>query len=298
MSYPAGMTLMEVYGTYEGRPADGVRVGEQLASAYPENADVLFALAELYSGPAVEDHAKAAAQYERVIAAESVRPEPRAALYRARLGLVQARSQEWKLDEAIAILTATIDAHPSKPDWVLPTFLLRRSNIRALAGDGAAADDARRVLAEPKWSAQHKGADGLLKWMEPRRASGEAAIYTSLLPGNRFAAAKRWEEAALAYEVVRREHPKDPQVRYRLMMLQFARGDATGASAAAGALAADRAAPSWIRAQSLLVVGRAEDLAGQRETAKKTYQRVVDDYEREAAAWPARVGLITPYRRR
>jgi TolA-binding protein len=97
---------------------------------------------------------------------------------------------------------------------------------------------------------------------------------------------------------VRRDHPNDPQVRYRLAAMQFARGDAAGASAAAAPLTTDRAAPSWVRAQSLLIVARAQDLTGQREPAKKTYQRIVDDYERESVAWPARVGLITPYRRR
>jgi tetratricopeptide (TPR) repeat protein len=297
-SYQAGMLLMEVYGTYEGRPADGVRVGEQLASVYPDNPLVRFELAELYSGPGVEDYEKAAAQYDKVIAAESARPEPRAALYRARLGLVATRQQEWRFEEAIGMLTATIDAKPSKPDWVMPAFLLRRANLRGLAGDAAAADDARRVLAEPKWNGQHKAADSVIKWIDARRASGDAAVYVSLVPGNRLAVEKRWDEAAAAYERVRRERPSDPQVRYRLLMLQFARGDASGASSAASALANEKAAPSWIRAQALLVVARAQDLSGQREPAKKTYQRIVDDYEREPAAWPARVGLITPYRRR
>ena len=63
-------------------------------------------------------------------------------------------------------------------------------------------------------------------------------------------------------------------------------------------LAADRKAPSWIRAQSLLTVGRAQDLAGQRDAAKRAYTQIVDDYERENAVWPARVGLVTPYKRR
>jgi Tetratricopeptide repeat len=296
-AYQAGMLLMEVYATYEGRPADGVRVGEQLARKYPENPNVRFELAELYLGSALEDFAKAAEQYERVIAVESARAEPRAALYRARLGLVQTRQEEWRFDDAIGLLTATIDAKPAKPDWAMPVFLLRRANLRALAGDAAAVEDARRVRAEPAWSAQHKSAEGLIKWMETRRANGDAAVYTALLRGNRLMVEKRWDEAAAAYESVRRDRPNDPQVRYRLMMLQFARGDAAGASPAASALASDRAAPSWIRAQSLLVVGRAQDLAGQREPAKKTYQRIVDDYEHEAAAWPARVGLVAPYRR-
>ena len=297
-AYQAGMLLMEVYGTYEGRPADGVRVGEQLASKYPENPQVLFQLAELYAGPAVEDFAKAGAQYEKVIATESARPQPRGVLYRAQLGLVQTRQQEWRLDDAIRILTATIDANPPNPDWAMPTFLLRRGNLRALAGDPAAREDVRRVLAGSQWTAQHKGANELLKWIDTRRANGEADVYVSLIAGNRLAVERRWDDAAAAYERARAAHPNDPQVRYRLMMLQFARGDAAGASAPATALANDRAVPAWIRAQSLLVVAQAQDLAGQREPAKKTYQRVVDDYEHEAAAWPARVGLITPYRRR
>ena len=297
-SYMAGMLLMEIYGTYEGRAPDGIRIGEQLASRYPENPDVQFALADLYLAPGSEDYGKAVAQYEKVIASESRRPQARGVLYRARFGLASAMADQWRLEDAIGAVTATIDANPSQPDWAMPTSLLRRANLRALAGDPAAAEDVRRVLAEPKWSARRKAADGLLTWMDARRASGEAAVFTALIRGNRLAAEKRWDEAAAAYEPVRRDHPNDPQIRYRLASLQFARGDAAGASAAAAALANDRAASSSIRAQSLLIVARAEDLAGQREPAKKTYQRIVDDYEHETAAWPARVGLITPYRRR
>src|SRR6185436_9721942 len=111
------------------------------------------------------------------------------------------------------MLTATIDAAPSKPDWAMPSFLNRRGNLRAMAGDPAAAEDARRVLAEPKWSAQHKSATELIGWIEARRASGEAAAYTSLIRGNRLVVEKRWDEAAAAYETARRERPNDPQVR-------------------------------------------------------------------------------------
>jgi hypothetical protein len=66
----------------------------------------------------------------------------------------------------------------------------------------------------------------------------------------------------------------------------------------AGKLAAEKGAPVWIRSQSLLMVGRAHDLAGRREMAKQTYEKLIDDFEREAATWPAKVGLVTPYRRR
>src|SRR5829696_2652542 len=89
-SYQAGLALTEIYGSLEGRPADGVRVGEQLAQKYPENPQIQFTLAELYLGPAVEDASRAAAQYERVIATESRRTIPRPALYRAQLGLASS----------------------------------------------------------------------------------------------------------------------------------------------------------------------------------------------------------------
>jgi tetratricopeptide (TPR) repeat protein len=296
-AFRAGQRLMEIYGTFEGRPADGIRVGEQLAAKYPENPDVRFDLAELYGGPAVGDYAKAAAQYEAVTAAESRRPQKRAAFYRAQIGLASTFQERWRFEDAIGVLGGTIALNPSDPDWVMPVFLQRRANYRALAGDPGAAEDVKRVLADPKWTAQHKSADGLLKWMTARSANGEAAIYASLVRGNRLAVEKRWEDAAAAYETVRRQHPADPQVRYRLAALRFARGDAIGAAADASPLAADRAAPTWIRAQSLLIVAQSQDLAGQRDEAKKTYQRIVDDFEHESAAWRARVGLLTPYRR-
>jgi len=298
-SFQAGMLLMEIYGSFEGRPADGVRTGEQLAQKYPENPQVQFQLAELYVGPTVEDYVSAAAQYEKIIASESRRAEPRDALYRAQLALSSALAQQWRHDESIRVLSATIDRKPSTPAWVLPSFLLRRANYRALLADAGAADDVNKVLAEPvRWKDQQKNADGLLKWMTARRASGDEAVYAALIRGGRLAAERKWDEAAAAYEVVRRNHPNDPQVRYRIAHLQFARGDAAGASASATALAADRAAPTWIKAQSLLIVARAEDLAGRRDAAVRTYRRIVDDYEKENAAWAAKVGLVTPYKRR
>jgi tetratricopeptide (TPR) repeat protein len=296
-SFQAGMVLMEIYGSFEGRPADGVRVGEQLARAYPDNPSVQFALAELYLGPAVEDSAKAAAQYEKVIAHESRRAEKRPTFYQAQLGLASSLQQQWRGDEAIRVLSTTIDANPSTPAWVVPGFILRRANYRALAGDAGAVDDVNRVLAEPTWRDRHKNANDLMKWIAQRRANGDAAVYAALIPGNRHVAERRWDEAAAAYEAVRRDRPNDPQVRYRLATLRFQRGDADGASVIAGALAADRTVPAWIRAQSLLMVGRAHDLAGRRDQAKRTYQTLVDDFEREGAVWPARVGLVMPYRR-
>jgi hypothetical protein len=298
-SFQAGMLLMEIYGSFEGRPADGIRTGEQLARAYPDNPDVLFELADLHLGPAVEDYVGAAAQFERIIASESRRAEPRDALYRAQLGLSSALAQQWRHDDSIRVLTATIDRKPSTPAWVMPGFLLRRANYRGLMADAGAIDDVNRVLAEPvRWKDQQKSADGVVKWMTARRASGDEAVYAALLRGNRLAAERKWDEAAAAYEAVRRDRPNDPQVRYRLVQLQFARGDIAGASAGAAALAADRTAPAWIKSQSLLIVARTEDLAGRRDAATRTYKRIVDEYEKESAVWPAKVGLITPYRRR
>jgi tetratricopeptide (TPR) repeat protein len=297
-AFQAGMMLMQIYGSFENRPSDGVAIGERFAREYPDNPDVRLQLAELYVGPAVEDYAGAASLYERVLAAEAKRDTPRPLpVVRAQLGLASALQQQWKLEDAIKVVSAAIDAKPEKPVWAMPILLLRRANYRALLDDPGAEQDTRTVLNDPRWKDRHKAADGQLKWMTGRRASGEAAVYATLIRGNRLAAERRWNEAAQAYESVRRDHPDDPQVRYRLASMQFARGDDAGAALVASGLAADRRAPRWIRASSLLIVARAHDLAGRRAEAKRTYQTIVDDYERENAAWPARVGLLTPYRR-
>jgi tetratricopeptide (TPR) repeat protein len=297
-AFQAGLMLMEIYGSFEGRPADGVRIGERLAGEFPDNPAVQFALAQLYLSPAVEDYVRAGDQYQAIIAREERRAVARPAKYQAQLGLASALFQQWRIEESIGVLSAMIEAKPDAPSWVLPAFLLRRANYRALAGDAAAADDVRRVLAEPRWKDRHKAADDLQKWMERRRASGEVAIYAALIRGNRLAAERRWDDAAAAYEAVRRDHPDDPQVRYRIAELQFTRGEIDRAVSVFSAIAADPKVPDWIKAQALLYLGRAHDLAGRRADAKKTYERIVDDYEREGAARAARVGLVTPYRRR
>jgi len=296
-AFQASLTLMEIYGAFEGRPADGVRIGERLAREFPDNPAVQFELAQLYLSPAVEDYARAGEQYQAVLTREERRAVARPAKYQAQLGLASALLQQWRVEDGIGVVSATIEAKPDAPAWVMPSFLLRRANYRALAGAAAASDDVRRVLAEPRWKDRHKAADDLLKWMERRRASGESAIYAALIRGNRLAAERRWDDAAAAYEAVRRDHPDDPQVRYRIAALQFTRGEIDRAVSAFSAVAADPKAPDWIKAQALLYVGRAHDLAGRRADAKKTYERIVDDYEHEGAARAARVGLVTPYRR-
>jgi Tetratricopeptide repeat len=51
-----------------------------------------------------------------------------------------------------------------------------------------------------------------------------------------------------------------------------------------------------VKAQSLLFGARAHDLAGRRSDAIKMYERIVDRYPRDGAAWAAKVGLVAPYR--
>jgi tetratricopeptide (TPR) repeat protein len=296
--YQAGMVLMEVYGTFEARPADGIAVGRQLTQLYPDNPQVQFDLAQLYLSPAVEDYRGAEAQYESMIAREDKRSDERQAKYQARQGLASARFQQWRVDDAIKGLTATVDARPEKFAWVMPNFLLRRGNYRALLNDPSAAEDARRVLAEPKWKDWHKGAADQIAWIDRRRASGEAAIYAALIPGNRATAEGKWDEASAIYERVRQQHPGSPDVRYRIARLSFARGEMQRAAAEFGAIAAERNAPSTLKGQALLYQARANDVAGRREEAKKLYERVVSDHEKEGVAWAAKVGLVSPYRRR
>jgi hypothetical protein len=86
-------------------------------------------------------------------------------------------------------------------------------------------------------------------------------------------------------------------VQYRIAYLDFVSGALDRALPAFTGLAANKVAPENIRSMSLLYVGRTYDLTGRREDAVRTYQKIVDDYEKQRAADFARVGLLTPYRR-
>jgi tetratricopeptide (TPR) repeat protein len=295
--YDAGIFLMEIYSTLEGRVGDASRIGQRMAADYPGNPQVHFELAELYAGPALEDYTRAAAEYEGAMAREEKRPgEPRPARYQARQGLASVRLQQWRVDDAIRLLAATIDRAPGEPVWVMPAFLLRRGNYRALLGDPAAPQDAQRVRAEQRWQAWHKYADEQLVWIQRRRGA-ETLVYAALIPGNRLVAERRWDEAAAAYAAVARDHSGDAQVRYRQAYLRFARGDHAAAVPEFVAVSQQRAAPVWLKAQALLYVARAHDVAGRRAEAIRTYERVVEAYERENAAFAARIGIVTPYTR-
>jgi len=297
-SFLAGLALTEIYGTFESRPDEGLAIGERLAKQYPDNPTPQFVLAALYLSPAIEDYEAAARRYEAVIAREGRRTEARVSRYRARIGLAGARFQQWRLDDAIAALTQIIDAGPHTFRGTVPNALLRRGNYRALLDDPRAIDDARRVKANAAWKDFHKAADQQLAWIENRRRSGESALYAALVPANRLAVAGRWDEAAAIYERLRQQHPTDPQVPFRIGYLTFLRGDMERASTELTPLAEQKSSPSWLRAQALLHVARAHDVAGRRAEAKQLYNRIIDDYERETAAQAARVGLITPYQKR
>jgi TolA-binding protein len=276
-----------------------VATGEKLRQRYPKNDDIDFAIADLYSSASVENYSQAAAAYQEVIDRRRVDAslDGSIARYRALSGLSGARQNQWRLDEAIAALAPPIDAGVTSPDWVLPQFLLRRANLRALLNDPSAADDAKRVLGDARLAKWHANATSLVTWIDQRRANGEAATYASLIPANRLVAEGKFDEARRLYQPIRAASPQSPLVAYRLAYLEFARGDSERALAAFATIAANRTAPSNLRASALLYVGRAHDLAGRREQARQTYQKVIDDFEKERAAGSAKVGLVTPYKR-
>ena len=76
--------------------------------------------------------------------------------------------------------------------------------------------------------------------------------------------------------------------------MRFRQGPVQGLDREFSAIADARDAPDWLRASALLQLGRAHDASGRRDAARAAYQRVIDDFENESAAWPARVGLVTP----
>ena len=80
--------------------------------------------------------------------------------------------------------------------------------------------------------------------------------------------------------------------------MRFRKGETQGLAEEFAAIADATDSPDWLRAAALLQLGRVHDVSGRRADARKAYQRVVDTYDRESAAWPAKVGLVTAYQRR
>jgi hypothetical protein len=291
--------LIEIYSEFEGRIPDAIAAGDRLQTTYPDNDDYAFTAAEIYTSTAVDDYRRAGEIYQRVAdrRKNDETPDAAQAHYRAVLSVASTRTSEWRIGDAIAVLTPVIDARVAQPTWVMPTFLLRRANYRALVGDAGAADDVRRVQSDPAMAANKTSADELLKWMDARKASGEAVIYTSLISANRLTYEGKWDEARKLYDAAAVKNPDSPQIRYWQAYLDFASGNAEKAVPAFTTLANGRTVPVNLRAFSLLYIARANDLAGRRDAAKKIYQQIVDTYENQRAAAAARVGLVTPYKR-
>jgi tetratricopeptide (TPR) repeat protein len=257
-------------------------------------------LAQTYLHPTIEAYDKAGQQYMAVIdrangsSIEHVQQRCQGAL-----GLANLRRSQWRLDEAIGILTPVIDQQVAKPVWVTPTFLLRRANYRALLNDPEAVTDVRRVLAQKPRDTYRKAAERQLTFIETRRKTDEATIYAALIPGNRLVVEHRWDEARAVYDRVAATHAADWQLRYRRAYLEFARGNYDTAAAAFNEIiSASAQIPSWLKAAAMLNLAQTHDIAGRRANAVTVYKTIVDRYENEAAAGPARVGLISPYRRR
>jgi tetratricopeptide (TPR) repeat protein len=295
----AELVLADIYGSLEGRLREAIDINERLVQQFPNNPDMRFELALRYMHPTVEAFDRAAEQYTAVLnRAAEPSAEHLHARYYALFGMAGLRRNQWRLEEAAALLTPVIDGNVTSPPWVMPNFLLRRANYRALLNDPRAAEDARRVLTDKKMATSHKAAQRQIAFIEGRRKADESTIYAALLPGNRLVVERRWDEAAAVYDTVAAAHPNNWQVKYRRAYLQFARGNYEAAGRGFNEIVASRASmPSWLKAAAMLNLGWTHDLAGRRTEALKVYKRVVDDYESEAAASAARVGLIAPYRR-
>jgi hypothetical protein len=291
--------LADIYGSLEGRLKEAIAIGERLVQRFPTNASLRFDLAERYMHPTVEAYDRAAEQYHAIIEQKKTASvEDLEAKHRATLGLANLRRSQWRLEDAIQLLSPTIDQQVAKPQWVMPTFLIRRANYRALLNDPAAAGDAQRVTRDKTMTDWHRAAEGQIAFIDARRKTDEAVIYASLLPGNRHVVEHRWDEAIAVYERVGAAYPGHPQVNYRRAYLEFVRGNYDHAARMLNdVVSATTPMPAWLKAQAMLNLGWTHDLAGRRAEATKLYKRIVDDYENEAAAGAARIGLITAYRR-
>ena len=137
-----------------------------------------------------------------------------------------------------------------------------------------------------------------LKQIEQRKQSGEAAVMSELIPGNRYLTQRRWDDAAKAYEPVRVKHPQDWLVRYRLAYLAYMRADYRQAEAGLMPIVNGTGMTDNVKSNAMLTMARIYDLRGQREQALAMYKKIIDSNKNEVAAQSARRGLVTPYTRR
>jgi hypothetical protein len=295
----AQQNLLPIYSLFEGRAEQAVALAERLQQRFPANDDFAMTIADVYAGPALEDHDRAANVYAAIAKrrANDSTLDGSGARYRAILGLAIERFEQWRTQEAIDILTPVIDQQVTKPEWVAPMFLLRRGNLRALLNDPDAASDLKRVQSEFKGKDWRKNAVELERWTHDRRASGEAADFAALIPANRLAAERMWTEARKAYEAVLVRQPASPWAQYRLAYTIFMTESPDRSLARFSNLAANRRAWPSVRGMALLHVARIQDLAGRRDEALKTYRTVANDFDEERAGRLAQVGLVTPYKR-
>ncbi len=298
-AFRAQQILVEIYANLEGRPADALALAERRHAEYPQNDDVTSDLASLLASPTFEHRERAAQLYLAIIdrRARDTAREGFEQRYQAFLALAGVRADQWRLQEALDVLTPALAAAPRAPAWIHPVLRLRRGNYRSLINDPGAADDARAVLANAEWKRWHDDARRQVDWIGRRAASGEAAVYAALVPGNRFAVEGRWDDARRVYEEARARAPADPQAPFRIAHLRYLQGDGEGALKDLVRLANLRTAPAWLRAGAMLDVARTHDLAGRRDAAIRVYEQIVDDYGDERPAAAARLGIVAPYRR-
>lgn len=297
----AQLELIQIYGWFEGRVDEALRLAQALNRQMPDNPEVALRLARLCAGPALEDYECAAEYSRRVLErAECGHPYYTSAIrYRALLDLADVRAAQWRLSESLALLDAVIASGVTDPPWVLPHSLLARGRYRALLNEPDAVEDALRVLADARWRERwHDEARKQLDWIKQRRARGEAAQFAALVPANRLVAERRWDLAEKFYQGIRQRDPGNWQVRYRLAYLHFASGRWPQAEAEFEQIVDGEGdgRPGWLQASALLYLGRLHDLRGDREGALKLYRRVADDDEEKSIALAARLGLVTPYK--
>lgn len=293
----AETALADIQGTFEGRIDLAIPKLEGLVRRFPGNAEMRLELASMYLHPSVEDYVRAEAHYETVRAAAGGDiPRHVSQRHSAILGLAGVRRNQWRIADAIALLDQPIASSPATPGWVMPSLLLRRANYKMLLNDASATDDARRVLGDPKLGRWHSAARRQLAALDSRRRNNEGPVYTALIRGNRLVAEDRFDEARTAYDEVEKNFPGDWQVRYRLAYLEFARGRYDAAGAGMQAIVAARSPmPEWLEAAALLHLAWVHDIQDNRTEAIELYKRVVDDFEDEAAAATARLGLLAPF---
>jgi len=285
--------LFEIYAYYEDQPVRALEEVSWLRSRYP--GAPLWALKTAEVQLELGLYGKSAELARQVITtAERGHPNySAAAAAQALASLARSLLLDLRLEEARAAALRLRDEFREQ-SWGLPAAELLLGHCSELAGDRKTAERHFRAAARGGTAQVRREARQALS--SPVEATRVRAL-RALAQGRRFREAGRWSQAALAYRRALEAWPLSQEALLGVAANLIWHGETQWAREVARRIAdAEITEPPWVRPWSHLLLGRAHDLAGEREKALLEYKFVYEyALGHDDLAKLAERGLEQPY---